>query len=150
VTGGPARSRRDRGSTAIELAILAPSVLAFFVTALIAGRYSLAQQAADAAAFDAARTASLARTEPEARSQARTAALASFAAQGVECRTPATADVDTDGFRVDEGQPATVSVTVHCDLEFRDISLPFLPRSLGTIELSSSFVSPLDTYRSRS
>ena len=138
--------RSDRGSTTIELAILAPAVITFFVVALIAGRYGIALQAADSAAFDAARNASLSRTESAAVARARSTASASFAAQGIRCRNPVDVHVDASGFRVPVGQPGTVRVTVTCVVDLRDIALPGMP---GTTTLRSSFISPLDTYRSR-
>jgi hypothetical protein len=139
-------ARRDRGSTTIELAILAPAVITFFVVALIAGRYAIALQAADSAAFDAARNASLSRTEAAAVARATVSASDSFAAQGIRCRNPVGVQVDTSGFAVPVGQPGTVSVTVICVVELSDIALPGMP---GSTTLHSTFVSPLDTYRSR-
>ncbi|MEV0268782.1 TadE/TadG family type IV pilus assembly protein [Hamadaea sp. NPDC050747] len=137
----------SRGTIAVELAILTPAVLAFFASAIIAGRYAIAKQAADAASFDAARTASQARTARDATNRALAAAQRSFDAQGITCRTPADVDVDVSGFGVPVGQPASVRVTVTCDAELGDVALPGMP---GTIRLSSTFVSPLDTYRTRS
>ena len=136
---------RDRGSTTIELAILAPAVITFFVVALIAGRFAIALQAADSAAFDAARNASLSRTEATAIARAETTATSSFAAQGIRCRS-LTVQSDTSGFGTPVGQPASVRVTVTCVVELSDIALPGMP---GTATLLASFVSPLDTYRSR-
>jgi len=143
----PKRQKRSAGTISVELAILTPAVIAFFASALIAGRYAIAKQAADAAAFDAARTASLSRTETEARARATAAARASFEAQGIRCRTPVVPTVDVSGFRVPVGQPASVRVTVTCDADLSDVAAPGMP---GTIRLTSTFVSPLDTYRTRS
>ncbi|GHJ49417.1 membrane protein [Catellatospora sp. TT07R-123] len=135
----------DRGSAAIELAILAPVAIIFFIAVMMAGRLGLARQAAEAAAYDAARTASLARTEDAAADQARDAAARSFAAQGIRCQSMTIA-TDTRGFAVPVGQPATVSVSVTCVADFTDIILPGMP---GRANLTSTFTSPLDTYRSR-
>ncbi|WP_155372418.1 TadE family protein [Catellatospora vulcania] len=137
--------RRDRGSAAVELAILVPSVLLFFAAVIVAGRYSLARQAGEAAAYDAARTASLARTEAAARTEARTAALDSYRAAGLTC-DPLEAEVDASEFQRPVGTPATVTVLVRCELQFADISMPGVP---GSFRIESSFTSPLDTYRSR-
>ncbi|NUR50424.1 MAG: pilus assembly protein [Hamadaea sp.] len=145
--GTTAAGKWSRGTIAVELAILTPAVLAFFASAIIAGRYAIAKQAADAASFDAARTASQARTAREATNRALAAAQRSFDAQGITCRTPVDVDVDVSGFGVPVGQPASVRVTVTCDAELGDVALPGMP---GTIRLSSTFVSPLDTYRTRS
>ncbi|MBV1851742.1 TadE/TadG family type IV pilus assembly protein [Catellatospora tritici] len=136
---------RERGSATIELAVLTPVAIVFFIAVLMAGRIGLARQAADAAAYDAARTASLARTEGTAGTQARDAAARSFAAQGIRCKTMTVA-TDTSGFDVPVGQSATVRVSLTCVADFSDIVLPGMP---GSATLTSTFTSPLDTYRSR-
>ncbi len=141
-TGG---GRAQRGATSIELAILTPAVIAFFAAMVIAGRVTLALQAADAAAYDAARTASLSRTAAIAQPAAVNAALTSFTSQGISCNT-LSVSVNTAGFFVPVGQPATVSVTVTCVAMLADIALPGMP---GSTTLTSSFVSPLDLYRAR-
>lgn len=138
-------SRRDRGSTSIELAIITPAVLAVFATAVIGGRVSLARQSIEASAFDVARTASLARTAGDAQATATSAARAILDAQGLSCAS-LTVSVSTGGFGVPVGQPATVTATVVCQTTFADVALPGLP---GGATLSASFTSPLDTYRSR-
>lgn len=140
--------RGDRATASIELAILTPSVIAVFASVVMAGRLTLAHQASDAAAYDAARTASLARSAEAAQTQARAAALASFTSQGIDCVT-LEVTVSTAGFSVPVGQPATVSATVTCDAALDDLALPGLSMP-GSVTLTSSFVSPLDRYRSRS
>lgn len=138
-------SRRDRGSASIELAIIAPAVLAVFATAVIGGRANLARQSVEAAAFDAARTASLARSASEAHGSATSAANSALTALGLSC-TSVTVSVSIDGFEVPVGQPATVTATVSCRADFSDVALPGLP---GGATLQASFTSPLDTYRTR-
>lgn len=138
--------RADRGSSSIELAIVAPGVLAFLALIVIGGRVNLARQAIEASAFDAARTASLARTQGEARSEAVAAATTTLRNQGVTCRSTSV-HVDVTGFRRPVGQPATVTATVRCTAELSDVALPGLP---GSIVLTpAEFTSPLDTYRTR-
>ena len=117
----------DRGSASIEMAVLAPALIALFVTLMIAGRTNTARQAIEAAAFDAARTASLARDGDRAWGRATTAAASTLAAQGLDC--------------------AQLTVTVVCLVRYDDIALPGMP---GNARLQASFVSPLDQYRSRS
>ena len=147
VAGFRAGSRlgSDRGSASIEMAVLTPAVIAILVMLLIAGRTGTAKQALEAAAFDAARTASLARTPDEARGRALAEARDTLAAQRLECDR-LTVDVDVSGFAVPVGQPATVSASVTCRVRYSDIALPGMP---GGVDLSTSFVSPLDRYRSR-
>ncbi|WP_155387171.1 TadE family protein [Catellatospora paridis] len=141
-----AMRRGDRGSAAVELAILVPSVLLFFAAVMVAGRYSLARQAGEAAAYDAARTASLARTEATARTEARTAALNAYQAAGLTCDPLDARLVDPTGFQEPVGVAATVTVLVVCEVQFEDISMPGVP---GSFRIESTFTSPLDTYRSR-
>lgn len=137
---------RDRGSAAVEMVIIAPAVIAVFVTVMIFGRTVIANQSIEAVAFDAARTASLARDGDAAESAARRAALDTLAAQGLNCRR-IEVRVDTAQFARPVGEPATVTVTVECDVDFRDIALPGMP---GSTTLSATFTSPLDRYRTRS
>ena len=137
---------RDRGSAAVELAILTPSVIAVLALLFITGRTMLAKQSIDAAAFDAARTASLARDAVSAQTLARDAAVASLAAQSINCVTLAVV-IDTDGFAIAVGDPANVTVNIQCEVNYADVALPGMP---GTAILTSAFTSPLDRYRGRS
>ncbi|MGW0239864.1 TadE/TadG family type IV pilus assembly protein [Micromonospora chalcea] len=137
--------RRQRGSVSIEMAVVAPAVVALLAGVVIGGRVNIARQALEAAAYDAARTASLARTAGEANAQALAAANSTLDAQGLSCAS-VNVTVSTAGFGVPVGQPATVTATVRCTATFSDVALPGMP---GTVPLSASFTSPLDTYRSR-
>jgi len=140
------RDAAQRGSVAVELVILTPGVILFFVVMVVAGRITLANQAAEAAAFDAARTASLARSASTARNEATAAAMTSFQSQGIVCIS-LDVEVNTAGFAVEPPGPATVSVSVSCDVQLADVALPGIP---GNMTLSGEFTSPLDRYRSRS
>lgn len=144
--GGAGTAERDRGSAAVELAIIAPAVIAVFVTVMIFGRTVIANQSIEAVAFDAARTASLARDGDAAVLAARRAAEETLAAQGLHCRRTEVR-VDTAQFARPVGEPASVTVTVECDVDFSDIALPGMP---GGTTLSATFTSPLDRYRTRS
>jgi Flp pilus assembly protein TadG len=137
---------RDRGSAAVELAIIAPAVITVFVTLMIFGRTVFAHQSIEAVAFDAARTASLARDGGAASVAAKQAAEEALAAQDLHC-SRIEVRVDTAQFALPVGEPANVTVTVECDVEFRDIALPGMP---GGTTLSATFTSPLDRYRTRS
>jgi Flp pilus assembly protein TadG len=132
------RASGQRGSASIELAIVTLPVLLCTVAIIAAGRLTLAYQ----------RTASLARTKAEAQTAAYEAALASFRSQGIACNT-LNVTVNTTGFDIPVGQPAAVSVSVECAATLGDIALPGSGMP-GSVTLSSSFVSPLDLYRSRS
>ncbi|MEV0881361.1 TadE/TadG family type IV pilus assembly protein [Micromonospora echinofusca] len=135
----------QRGSVSIEMAVVTPAILALLAGAVIGGRVNIARQALEAAAYDAARTASLARTAGEANAQALAAANSTLDAQGLSC-TGLDVTVSAAGFGVPVGQSATVTARVSCTATFSDVALPGMP---GTVPLSASFTSPLDTYRSR-
>ncbi|MEA5118557.1 MAG: TadE/TadG family type IV pilus assembly protein [Propionicimonas sp.] len=138
------RRRDERGSAAVEVALLAP-VLGLMVLAVIfAGRVAVARQAVQSATTDAVRAASLARTADDAKRSANRVADAALVNQDVECATT-TLEVDTSGFRRPPGTAATVTVTLTCEVATADLSLP-VP---GTIRIEHSMSSPLDVYRGR-
>lgn len=138
------RQDDQRGSAAIEAAIGAAAFVLFLSLAILGGRTAVAHQAVQAAATDAARAASIARAPGEAASQARTAAAATLANQQLRC-TGQTVTVDTSGFAVPVGQPASVSATVTCDVVAADLGIP----GRGSVRVEATMSSPLDTYRGR-
>jgi Flp pilus assembly protein TadG len=142
----PWRRRDERGSAAIESAILAPPLLVLIGLAIVGGRIQIAAGAIEAAAHDAARAASISRTAGQAQASAYAAAGATLGQQGLHCAS-LTVLVDTAGFAVPVGQPATVAVTVTCVVDFSDLVADGLP---GWKTLNASFVSVLDTFRTRS
>ncbi len=148
----PHRQRRhpgirepDRGSAVIETVVLAPVLLAFVAMVIFGGRWAIAGQAVQAAAADAARAASIARTPADAAADATVAATTSLTNQHVRC-APQDVAVDTTGFTVPVGRVATVSVRLSCVVDMGDLALPGVP---GTTTLTSTMTSPLDTHRSR-
>lgn len=140
-----APGRRDLGSAAIEAVILAPPLLALLALAILGGRIQVAGGAAEAAAHDAARAASISRTATTAQAAARAAAAATLDQQGLHC-AQLTVAIDTSGFGVPVGQPATVSARVTCQANFSDLVVDGMP---GSRTLTATFVSPLDTFRAR-
>ncbi len=139
------RVRGDDGSAVLELVVLAP-VFALIVALLVfAGRVALADHAVAQAADEAARTASIARTQPEADSTADAAARAALAQQHLDCLSTQVG-VDTAGFGHPVGTPATVGATVTCVVRLSDLAVPGVP---GTRTVTASGTSPLDTYRER-
>ncbi|MFE5327255.1 TadE/TadG family type IV pilus assembly protein [Embleya sp. NPDC056575] len=139
--------RRDAGSVTLEVAILVPALLALLILGVLAGRVTLAGSAVDAAAKAAARAATSARTPGDAQSRATAAAGATLSQQGLHCAST-TVSVDTSGFAAPVGTAASVTATVTCRLPLGDLAAPGLP-NLGTKSMTSTFVSPLDTYRAR-
>jgi Flp pilus assembly protein TadG len=139
-------TRRDeRGSASIEAAIGVPAFLLFVALIIGAGRVAIAHQAVEAAAAEAARSASIERAQVVAVRAAGDAAAATLANQQLQCLSTRI-DVDTSGFAVPVGTPASVSATVTCVVNLSDVSVPGLPGSLTITETVSS---PLDTYRGR-
>lgn len=141
----PTDGRDERGSATIEAAIGVPAFVLFVGLIIFGGRTAIAHQSVESAAAEAARTASIARTPADAKSQAEQAARVSLSNQQVQCRQ-INISVDTDGFAVPVGEPATVEVTVECLLDLSDLSVPGVP---GTRLVRASMSSPIDTWRER-
>lgn len=132
--------RRERGSVSIETAILAPALAALTVLAIVVGQSSIAYNHVAAAAHDAARVASLSRTEEAANTQAT--AVAQAVLDELDC---AEVDITVNAGEINlpVGEPAIVDVTVLCMLDFSDVGLP-LSRTL-----EATFASPVDVWRGR-
>lgn len=137
--------RRDRGSEAIEAVIGVPALLLLIAMIIAAGRLSIAHQAVEAAAADAARSASISRTQGQANSDATAGATASLSNQQLQC-TSKTVTVDTSGFASPPGTPAKVTATVTCVVNLSDVAIPGLP---GAQTITATMTSPIDTYRER-
>lgn len=138
-------SGSDRGSVTLELAILAPAVLALLGLVIMAGRIEIAGGAVEQASAAAARQASLARSPDAARQAATRAAMEDLNSQDLHC-TELSVFVDTAGFNVPVGSPAQVSARVSCTVGLSDISVPGMP---GRRTLTAETQSTLDRYRSR-
>lgn len=139
------RRDRERGSEAIEAAIGVPAFLLFIAMIIAAGRVAIAHQAVEAAAADAARSASIARTQIKADAAATSAASASLVNQKLQCVSNKVS-VDTSGFAAPVGTPAAVTATVACVVNLSDVAIPGLP---GSMTIDATVDSPLDTYRER-
>lgn len=137
------RSRGEYGSITLEMAVLAPALLLLLALLAYAGRNAMATGVIYEAAAEAARAASLQRTPIAGYEAAAEIARSSLSEQGLSClRT--IVDVDTAGLEAPVGQPGQVTVTVSCSLKVADLPLPIPP-----ITVSSTAVSPVDTYRMR-
>ena len=144
-----ARRRRggrpsDEGSTVVEVVILAPALALFLGLIIAGGRLAVAHQAVEAAAAQAARAASIARTQDEALTGPRSAATSALGAQGLDC-VASEVSVDVTGFATPAGTPASVAATVTCQVSLAD-TLPGLP---GSLDVTATVRSALDTYRER-
>ena len=138
--------RDEYGSASLEAAVGVPAFVLFVGLIIFGGRTATAHQALESAAADAARSASLERSAAEAVRAAEAAARSSLANQDIDCLAVGV-EVDTSGFRTQVGQDASVEVTVTCQLDLSDLSIPAVP---GNRTLTDSMSSPLDTWRERS
>ena len=137
--------RTEQGSATVELALLVPAVLLILGLLVAGGRVWFARTTVTEAANAASRAASLARSAGEAATAGRSAAEQSLSTGGLRCAGTAIT-INTAAFGVPVGTPATVTSTVRCRVSFSDLLLPGTP---GSINLSASGASALDTYRSR-
>lgn len=135
----------DRGALSLEAMILLPALLLVLLLVIALGRISSSDNAVDAAARNAARAASLERSAGAARSAGQNVAHQVLSRQGLQC-TATSVSISTDGFTAPIGEPATTAATVRCTVRLSDIGLPGLP---GSKTLTSTFTSPLDSYRQR-
>ncbi|MDF5751263.1 TadE/TadG family type IV pilus assembly protein [Spongiactinospora sp. TRM90649] len=136
-----ATARAERGSMSAETVLLAPVLLLFLLFLVGAGRLVEAQGEVNGAARDAARAASVQRTEDAAQTAADDAVKAALEGQ---CDNPA-AELDIDAERPEEGSEETyggrISAEVTCDLD-----LSFLGWSAGKTITGTSVV-PLERFR---
>ncbi len=139
------RRRDERGVVTLEFVVLTPVLIALLGLLVMAGRVAIASNSVQAAADEAARSASISRTASAARSGAEAGARRSLARQDLRCAT-VRVEVDTGGFATPVGLPARVSATVTCVVQLADLALPGFP---GSRTVTATAVSPLDTYRER-
>ena len=130
------RALDERGSVAVEVAVLAPALVALMLLVVFAGRVSHADGEVRRASAEAARAASL-RQSPEAAVEAAQATAASNLADVCD---ELTTTVDTSQL-VAGGR---VSVTVRCVADMSDVTLLGVP---GTRTFESRSVEVVDRYR---
>ena len=134
--------RDERGSIAVEVAVIAPALLFLMLLVVYAGKVSEADGNVERAAADAARVASLRQHPGDAADDAQTSAAANLTAAGVPCLA-LTTTVDTDDFH----SGGTVTVTVRCEASMADVTLLGVP---GRRVFTATAVEVIDTYRSGS
>ncbi|HEY9564996.1 MAG TPA: TadE/TadG family type IV pilus assembly protein [Nocardioides sp.] len=134
------RVHGERGSIAVEVAVIAPALVFLMLLVVYAGKVSEADGNVERAASDAARAASLRQHPGDAAADAQTTAAANLAAAGVPCLSLIT-DVDTDNF----GPGGTVTVNVRCEASMADVTLLGVP---GRRTFSATAVEIIDNYRS--
>lgn len=129
----------DRGSATVEIVVVTPVLLALLLFAVFLGRLASARDGVDAAARDAARAASIARSSDESEAAGRDAASSALVGRGVTCRR-LVVGIDSSDFRPD----ATVTATVTCTADLSDLTLIGVP---ATRTITARFSEPVDTYR---
>ena len=129
----------ERGSVAVEVAVLAPALVALLLLVVFAGRVAQADGDVRRAAAAAARTASMRQDPADAETAARKTAADNLQASGIACGTLDTA-VDTSRFVAG----GTVAVTVRCIASMADVSLLGVP---GQRTFLARSVAVIDRYR---
>ncbi|MGP4102904.1 hypothetical protein [Nonomuraea sp. KM90] len=135
----------ERGSVTVEAILAIAAIVMVLLLGVAAGRVTIAGAAIEAAARDAARHASIARTAAAAKADAEASARESLANQSMSC-TAFKVTISTKGFSRPVGEAADVSATVSCTVPLADVAFPGLP---GSVERRATSTSPLDPYRSR-
>jgi len=131
--------RDERGSLAVEFAMIAPMLFLIFALIFAYGRAGAVNGLLEAGTRDAARSVTQARSEQEAEEAAQRALDAALADAPQPCRDSLVIDIQGQ-FELDS--PITVVAT--CEYTIGDLGLPGAP---GTITSESSFTSMMDPYR---
>jgi Flp pilus assembly protein TadG len=135
----------DRGSFAVEAALLVPVILTFALMAVAAGRLQTTGAVVDAAARAGARAASLARTPEGAQQAAQDAVAQALAVRQVRCETLSFENLEYRPLPVGNETLNTVVVQVSCKVSLADLTgLDHLP---GSSTLTGTFSSVVDRYR---
>jgi Flp pilus assembly protein TadG len=129
----------DRGSIAIEVAVIAPAFVVLMLLVVFAGRVGEAEAQVNRAASEAARAASLRQHPTDAARDADLVAHENLTAAGVRCET-LTVDTNLDEFRAG----GRVGVNVTCVASMSDVTLLGVP---GQRTFSSRSVEVIDRYR---
>ncbi|GAA2110208.1 hypothetical protein GCM10009802_07050 [Streptomyces synnematoformans] len=136
----PARDDGQRGSAAVELVLLTPLLVLVLLVVVAFGLLADARLVVADAAHQAARAASLARTENDAHTQAERAADAALREAGSSCTRP-TVHLTTGGL----APGATVTARVTCTADLAGLTHTGLP---GHVPLKGTAFSVVDSFRS--
>lgn len=140
----PTRTRcyGDRGSVAVEVAVIAPALVMLMLLVVFAGHVSEADGDVRRSASEAARAASLREHPDTATDTAVETAAANLATAGIDCNE-LTVNVDTTNFE----PGGTVSVDVTCVAALSSVTLLGVP---GSRSFHARAVEVIDRYRSES
>lgn len=137
MTAGRRRCRGERGSTTVELVILAPLVGILLAGVVLVGRVQSARADLEGVARAAARDLSLARDPEAAADQVEADAAAALRVGSPTCRSMTFQATIT---------PGDVSVTVACVVDLQAASVLPVPASM-TLDASAREI--IDVYRER-
>ncbi|MGP3949629.1 TadE/TadG family type IV pilus assembly protein [Streptomyces sp. 7N604] len=137
---GRVRDDGQGGSAAVELVLVTPLLVLVLLVVVALGRLADARLVVSDAAHQAARAASLARTENDARAQAQRAARAALREAGASCTQPRV-QLTTGGL----APGGTVAARTSCTADLGDLTGTGMP---GHVSLAHSAFSAVDTYRS--
>lgn len=130
---------RERGSAAVELVLVTPLLILVLLVVVALGRLVDARLVVADAAHQAARAASLARTDSSARTQAEQAAQSALKNAGAPCTHP-TVHLATHGL----APGATVTATLTCTADLGNLTRTRMP---GHVPVTSTAFSIVDSYR---
>jgi Flp pilus assembly pilin Flp len=136
------RLRSERGTAAVEMALLAPVLVVLVAAVVAAGRIVETKSAVLAVAREAARAASEASDASSARWAAASAASGVAAGLGLD---PARLALSQSPGGFGRGEPYRVSVSY----EVRLADLPGLGILPGSFVLSAEHVEPIQRFKSR-
>ena len=132
-------NRRERGSAAVELVLVAPLLILVMMMIVACARITTARLHLTQAAPAAARAATLARSATAARDRAAAAAQQALVGAGMAC-TNVTTQVDGGGWR----PGSTVSARVTCTVSLAQLS----PLHLAVHRnISATATSVIDRWR---
>lgn len=129
----------DRGSVAVETAVVAPALIILLLLVVFAGRVSQAEAAVQRAASEASRAASLEFDAAAATEAAQSTVAANLASSQVVC-----SNLETDIDVTDLVPGGRVSVTVRCEAPMSDLALLGVP---GQRTMSATSIEIVDRYR---
>ena len=132
--------RDERGAAVLELVLLAvPVFLVLVFMAVGVGRLGQARADMDAAARDAARAGSIARSAEDAQAAAQASATEALAAHDLSC-TDLAVNVDTSDFRAG----GWVRVDLSCTIPLSDLTGMWSP---GSKVMQARDQAVVDTFR---
>lgn len=131
-----AQRRDQRGSMAVEVVLLTPVLFAFIMLIVMFGRYVAVRGDVDAAARDAARSASLQGSRPAAEQAARSVVAASLDKE-TTCQSVSLVGAWSPG--------SEISVRLTCRVSLDGLGLIGVP---GSVSIDAESAVPLDPYRS--